>query len=106
MGHPSHHFGMHKRLTKKAKKQAVDSMAYAVGIIGNFAVIPQIIKAWTSDAPGLAVMTWALFMLIGVIWLAYAVVHRARPLIAAQIVGLTCNGLVVMGWAVNNLLKQ
>jgi uncharacterized protein with PQ loop repeat len=81
----------------------VDSMAYVVGVGGNIAVIPQIIKAWESDAPGLAVSTWVLFSLIGCIWLAYAIMHKQKPLIVAQIVSIACNLLVVGGWAFNHI---
>jgi uncharacterized protein with PQ loop repeat len=77
-------------------------MAYVVGVGGNIAVIPQIIKAWESEAPGLAVSTWILFTLIGFIWLAYAILHKQKPLIVAQLVSILCNLLVVTGWAINN----
>jgi uncharacterized protein with PQ loop repeat len=83
--------------------KTVDSLAYVVGVGGNVAVIPQIIKAWQSDAPGLAVMTWVLFSMIGFIWLAYAILHKSKPLIVAQTVGIACNLLVVGGWLFNQL---
>lgn len=79
-------------------------MAYIVGVGGNIAVVPQIIKAWESNAPGLAVSTWILFSMIGFIWLAYAILHNQKPLIVAQTVGISCNLLVVSGWAFNNLI--
>lgn len=78
-------------------------MAYVVGVGGNIAVVPQIIKAWQSNAPGLAVSTWLLFVAIGLIWLVYAIQHQQKPLIVAQSVGISCNLLVVVGWMVNNL---
>ncbi len=78
-------------------------MAYIVGVGGNIAVIPQIIKAWESNAPGLAVSTWLLFSMIGLIWLAYAILHNQKPLIVAQSVSIAANMLVVCGWAYNNL---
>ncbi len=80
-------------------------MAYIVGVGGNFAVIPQIIKAWESEAPGLAITTWILFILIGFIWLAYAILHEQKPLIVAQTVGITANLLVVSGWMFNNVFR-
>ncbi len=77
-------------------------MAYFVGVAGNVAVFPQIVKAWQSDAPGLAVLTWLLFVGIGIIWLIYAIQHKQKPLIVAQVVGISCNLAVVLGWVVNN----
>jgi uncharacterized protein with PQ loop repeat len=80
-------------------------MAYFVGVVGNIAVVPQIIKAWESDAPGLAITTWILFTFIGFIWLAYAILHKQKPLIVAQTVGITVNFLVVSGWVYNNVIQ-
>jgi uncharacterized protein with PQ loop repeat len=88
--------------SRKTTTKVVDSMAYIVGVGGNIAVLPQIIKAWQSDAPGLAVLTWLLFSLMGFIWLAYAVLHNSKPLIAAQSLNIVCNMLVVLGWAYNH----
>ena len=83
--------------------KAVDTMAYVVGVGGNIAVIPQIIKAWQSNAPGLAVLTWVLFTGIGCVWLVYAILHRQKPLIVAQSVSIACNLAVVLGWLYNNV---
>lgn len=104
MAHPTIYASMHRLMHGRKSRRAVDKMAYVVGVGGNLAVVPQIIRAWESDAPGLAVSTWVLFSLIGVIWLVYAIQHKQKPLIVAQIVGITCNLLVVTGWAVNNLV--
>jgi uncharacterized protein with PQ loop repeat len=104
MAHPTHIISLKHKITKKETTKAVDVMAYIVGVVGNIAVIPQIIKAWESDAPGLAVTTWLLFSLIGIIWLVYAILHKQKPLIVAQSVGILVNLLVVAGWAYNNLV--
>lgn len=91
-------------LARAKTTQTIDGMAYFVGVFGNIAVIPQIIKAWQSDAPGLAILTWLLFIMIGLIWLAYAIIHKQKPLIVAQIVSISCNLAVVAGWMFNNML--
>jgi len=92
-------------LDKDKSHKTVNGLAYFVGVAGNIAVVPQIIKAWQSDAPGLAVTTWILFVLIGLIWLIYAIQNRQKPLIVAQLAGLTCNIAVVAGWIVNNWVR-
>lgn len=104
MAHPTTLLTLHKHLDKERLTKSVDGMAYIVGVGGNIAVIPQIIKAWESDAPGLAVSTWILFSLIGFVWLAYAILHKQKPLIVAQAVSISCNLLVVSGWAFNHFI--
>jgi uncharacterized protein with PQ loop repeat len=98
-------YSVRKFIYHDKTKKSVDSMAYIVGVGGNIAVIPQIIKAWQSDAPGLAILTWVLFVGIGFIWLVYAIQHQQKPLIVAQTVGISCNIAVVLGWIVNNWLR-
>ncbi|HSW37718.1 MAG TPA: hypothetical protein VLG37_05135 [Candidatus Saccharimonadales bacterium] len=88
---------------KSTKK--IDMMAYFVGVVGNVAVLPQILKAWGGPAPGLAVLTWLLFVGIGIIWLVYAILHKQKPLIVAQIVSISCNLAVVGGWVFNTWLR-
>jgi uncharacterized protein with PQ loop repeat len=91
------------RKTKNTSKLLSEKFAYLFGIVGNIAVIPQIIKAWQSDAPGLAISTWVLFTVVSVVWLWYGIEHRARPLIVAQIIGICLNLSVIIGWSVHNL---
>src|SRR5687767_4433442 len=105
MSHPTNHYSLHHHINQRKATKVVDSIAYIVGVGGNIAVVPQIVKAWESDAPGLAITTWILFTLIGFIWLAYAVLHKQKPLIVAQAVGISCNILVVSGWIFNNLIN-
>lgn len=104
MTEPTESYSLRTLFDHPKAKRTVDLMAYVVGVGGNIAVIPQIIKAWQSNAPGLAVLTWLLFVGIGLIWLVYAIVHRQKPLIVAQTVGVACNLAVVIGWAYNNLV--
>ena len=105
MAHPTQNLHLRHKISKKQATKSVDFMAYVVGVGGNIAVIPQIIKAWESDAPGLAVTTWLLFSLIGLVWLAYAILHKQKPLIVAQTVSIMANMLVVGGWVFNDLIR-
>lgn len=85
------------------KMVVIDGVAYAMGILGNIAVVPQILKAWSGPAPGLAVLTWLMFVVFGLVWLIYAIAHHQKPLIFAQLVGISCNLLVVIGWTIHQL---
>jgi MtN3 and saliva related transmembrane protein len=92
-------------VSKAKATKIVDKFAYVMGVVGNIAVIPQIIKAWESDAPGLSILTWLLFTVIGIIWLVYAILHKQKPLAVAQGISIVCNLLVVIGWSFNNLIR-
>jgi uncharacterized protein with PQ loop repeat len=101
MAHPTHHFSIHQS-QKKTSTKTIDMIAYFIGIFGNIAVIPQIIEAWQSSTPGLAILTWVLFTFFGVVWLMYAIIHKSKPLIIANAIGILCNVLVVSGWMFNH----
>jgi uncharacterized protein with PQ loop repeat len=105
MAHPSHQSAVGYVLHNKKSKRTVIYLTYIIGVAGNIAVIPQIIKAWESKAPGLAVSTWIMFVIFGLIWLIYAIQNKQKPLIVAQVVGLTCNMGVVAGWIFNNIIR-
>jgi uncharacterized protein with PQ loop repeat len=94
----------HALHTKKAKR-TVTTLVYLVSVGGNIAVIPQILKAWQSNAPGLAVLTWLMFVCFGLVWLTYSIQIKEKPLIVAQIANMTCNMAVVLGWVFNNWLR-
>lgn len=102
---PSERLSLHEAMKEKGMAKVIDTATYVVGIGGNLAVVPQIIKAWQSDAPGLAVLTWLLFTFIGFVWLAYAILHEQKPLIVAQTIGISCNFLVVAGWVFNHWVR-
>ncbi len=106
MSQINNHASLLVPISKRRATKTIDKIAYVAGVGGNIAVIPQIIKAWESNAPGLAITTWILFTFIGFIWLIYAILHDQKPLIVAQAVGISCNLLVVGGWLFNNMLAR
>ena len=46
MSYPQHGLNLRHKISRKKAAKTVDIMANIVGVGGNIAVIPQIIKAW------------------------------------------------------------
>ncbi len=86
----------------KSKINEIDMMAYAAGIAGNIAIIPQIIKAWQGPAPGLAISTWLLFLFVDLSWLIYAIRRKQRPLLFTEAMGLLFYVAVISGWMLHH----
>jgi uncharacterized protein with PQ loop repeat len=80
----------------------MDGMAYAAGLAGNLAAVPQVIRVWQGSAPGVSIDTWVMYLILAVVWLVYAVKIKQRPLILAQIGSLVVNLSVVIGWFLHN----
>jgi uncharacterized protein with PQ loop repeat len=72
----------------------VDRAMAVAAVVHPLSAVPQISQIYsTHDVSGVSLFTWLFFVLVGGVFLAYAVVHRIRPLILTQIL-----------WSVNDLL--
>jgi len=100
--HKTHKRPLQRAIMDKRSKDTVNIMAYTLGVGGNLAALPQIIRAWNGSAPGLSVLTWILYGCMGLIWLVYAIQRKQNALIVAQIACILADTAVVAGWAVNN----
>lgn len=88
----------------KRSKDTVNVMAYTLGVGGNAAAIPQIVRAWSGRAPGLSVLTWILYACVGLIWLVYAIQRKQKALIVAQVACILADLAVVAGWLANTYM--
>lgn len=67
-------------------------------IIHPLTAAPQVYKIYTShNVQGVSIWTWLGFMLLGIIFLAYGLLHRIRPLIITQILWFIMDFLIVIG---------
>jgi uncharacterized protein with PQ loop repeat len=78
--------------------QAIDYSAMTIGIIIPLMTIPQIIQIFaTQDASSISIPTWGAYIFSSVFWFAYAVIHKARPLMVNCMIWLIVNTTVVIG---------
>jgi uncharacterized protein with PQ loop repeat len=92
----THHTHFHKR-KKKAKKSNIDRLVYFAAIFGPLMTLPQVYDVWVADTPGVSVITWLAYCLIAVIWLAYGLKHKDKPIIILQVLWLILDIAVVAG---------
>jgi len=59
--------------------------------------IPQIYDIWITKRPSVNAITWTSYLLIGMVWLFYGIVHKEKPIIFSNILGIITTGLVVLG---------
>jgi uncharacterized protein with PQ loop repeat len=72
----------------------VDRAMAVAAVVHPLSAVPQISQIYsTHDVSGVSLLTWIFFVLVGGVFLAYAVVHHIRPLILTQVL-----------WSVNDLL--
>jgi uncharacterized protein with PQ loop repeat len=85
-------------LSRKAEVRAVDRAMDVVSIIHPATALPQVWSIYTThNVSGISLLTWLLFMAIGLVFLAYGILHRIKPLILMQVLWFVVDGLVVLG---------
>jgi len=71
-----------------------------IGLISPFATIPQVIKVFATHrehAVGQSLITWAVYTVIAMLWVAYGIHRRELPLIIGNTLGVIMYGLVAVG---------
>ncbi len=72
----------HKRKHKKQEVTSLDKLMYFVCFAYPFTAIPQLYKIYTShNVTSLSLLTWVLYVFFGLVFLAYAVSKKLKPLI-------------------------
>jgi MtN3 and saliva related transmembrane protein len=69
-----------------------------VAIAEPLLTIPQIYQIWsTRSAAGVSLVTWAGYVITGVVWLVYGIRIKDRPLIISSAMWVLTEGLVLVG---------
>ncbi len=59
--------------------------------------LPQIYDIWITKRLSVNIITWSSYLVIGFVWLGYGIVHKEKPIIFSNILGIITTGLVVLG---------
>lgn len=72
-----------------ASALSTDLVGYAAAVLTTIAFVPQAWKTWkTRSAAGVSLRMYAIFTLGVALWLAYGLLIRAWPVIAANVITL------------------
>lgn len=71
---------------------------YAVAFITPFSTVPQIITLFqTKVATGLSLQTWIMYLLFGMVPLAYAIINKIKPLIISNVLWTIIDLIMIVG---------
>lgn len=91
----SHHLQNH---LSKTEQKFIDKLMSAAAVIHPLTAMPQIYDIYsTQSAAGVSLWTWLGFMVLGLIFLAYGLLHRLKPIIVTQILWFIVDFLIVLG---------
>lgn len=87
-----------KHLTRKQEIAALDRIMMVAAFVHPLTASPQVYQIYaTQDAEGVSLMTWLGFMVLGMVFLTYALVHKIKPMIVTQILWYVVDTLIVVG---------
>src|SRR3989344_6997499 len=101
-----HHLRARARATKGLEpfpsrdrmKRCLDYLMYGVGVFAPLALVPQILQIYTTKSSvGISLSTWLLLTLFNILWATYAVVHKDKHILFANILMAVFNGVIVVG---------
>jgi uncharacterized protein with PQ loop repeat len=75
----------------------IDRCALVVGVLFPLTSLPQIFEILIAkDADGVSTITWASWVVLGLFWLAYGIVHKEKPIIISNIMWIILETIVVI----------
>jgi uncharacterized protein with PQ loop repeat len=83
---------------KKTLNKAEEKLVYAAAIINPLLLLPQIVKMYqVKDSSSWSLLSWSMYMVVGLVFLIYAIHHRLKPLILTQVLWYIVDALVIYG---------
>ena len=88
---------IHRYFTQQGKI-AVDRLMSLAAVAHPLMGTPQVYAIYsTHNVTGISLLTWIGFMVLGLIFLLYALIHNIKPLITTQVLWFIVDFLVVFG---------
>ena len=105
-GRGTHHLLSRKRLHKNLEiyphksevKNFIDKLALFMGIVGPLMTIPQVWKIYYyQNASGVSAISWVSYLLNAIVWLAYGISHKEKPIIITNAFWIVLEIIVIFG---------
>lgn len=77
---------LHRFLSKKKEKKLIDRLIYIAAVIYPLAGLPQIVQIFVSkSAEDLSLLSYLLFFILELVFLAYGLLYKLRPIILSAV---------------------
>lgn len=87
-----------KQTLRTVEQRAVDKMMNSVAFISPLSATPQIFTIFgKQQASGVSLASWIMYLLIGLITLAYGSFHKLRPIIISQSLWTIIDIVIIVG---------
>ena len=88
-----------KASSRKGKfVEYLDKIVLIVAVLIPLVEIPQLIEIYTKQsAQNVSSLTWGAFVLFGIPWLIYGIVHKEKPVIVLYALWIVIDSLIFIG---------
>lgn len=87
-----------KRSVYEIEKRTVDRMMGMVAFIGPASASPQVIEIFSrQSAQGVSLLSWIMYLMLGMVSLSYGLFHHLKPIIVSQILWAVMDVMVITG---------
>lgn len=87
-----------KKPTHPPSVPLIDILVNIAAVVHPLTALPQLMTIYSSHVvTGISLWTWIGFLLIGLVFLAYGIVHRIKPIIVTQVLWFIVDLLVIVG---------
>jgi len=88
----------HKQKQKRKKLEPLDFLLYFFVFTTPLFEIPQALEIYSNhSADNVSWITWVYFLLANLVWLAYGIRKKIRPIIASYTCYMVVEGIIVIG---------
>ena len=100
-----HHISKRKRVTKKLEIypsnkfwiRSLDRILVIIAIVGPLMALPQLLTIYLSkNADNISFISWGSWALMNLIWLAYGIVHKEKPIVITYSLWFIVNSLMAL----------
>ncbi len=107
--HAHHHLHIRKRIYKYLEeyphpekwKRLLDYAVLTVGVLSPVITFVQVWKIWSEqNASSSSLVTWGMYFVASLVWFAYGMAHREKPIILSNILYIIATGFVLIGIAI------
>lgn len=79
-------------------KRGIDRIVLIIAFLAPLVELPQLIEIYVNKAAqNVSLLTWGMFVVFGVPWLIYGIIHKEKPVIILYSLWIVIDSAIVVG---------
>ncbi len=87
-----------EKIEDSAFRRGIDKLVLIIAFLAPLVELPQLIEIYALKAAGsVSLLTWSMFVVFGVPWLIYGIIHKEKPVIILYSLWIIIDSAIVVG---------